>query len=556
MMKTKLAVALLFMLSLNYTSFAQEASIEWSESIKYVGTSTPFLQNIVGDTDDLIFVSGVYQPESLGHIPQSSQNRFQYTLISFDKKTLRIVNQVEVRPYKDKEYEDLWHIETVVINDQIFIFWQKDDNKSLEVFYESFDLSLNRILSLTSIMKEYHLGPKNPKLEAFVLTDKTVSSKLVVGINFPVQYFFTAHFKYRTIHKDHSISDKQSLILGRSVLMNSYFLTEEKELGPVESRDKLGYIKYGFIDDSTLIYKLGFSLDLNVNKAVKYNLSSKRYPDNTSGYIPTWKGVPIASINKDTEEEQSNGILYKLTLLTTDSEQKKSYNLVIPLPRQLALEMDSISPNEKSFITGNPITKPSDRFWGFDNSLILNKVVQEPDGTLLLFTDNEPLTIEERHSTTDLGPKTNTLPPRTKTYITSYKTYRKRNVFILSVDSNFNYKWHTTIQRTKSYIKRDVQDINVKVLEDGYLVVFGDDVNESTKPKSKNKLKSNQEQREEIEYAFITRDGKMDQKKFNINANRTSDQDEKEIHPAQAFYTLDNELYILGNREIGRLIVR
>lgn len=524
-MKTKFAVALLFMLSVCYTASTQEASIEWSEKFENNGTDLGFFDQFVGESGNLIFASFAHQPGYLGYTTQRKPKNFQYRLVCYDKNSLKQLSQVEVRPFKDEIHNGLMLMQTIVMQNRIFVFWQKNLKNGNEIFAESFDLQLKPMQALTSILKQELPEGVQSALAPVLLYNKNVSSKIIVGFQNQIDLDMKYHLYFKTINEDFLISDYTDLNLGISSFLEiNTFMSNPN--APMNA-NMLFIMKpeYFLIDDNTLMLSNFSTVNMTTQEVESYSVAQEGFTYSGIRIEQSNNGVRIAGFYKDLSLVQDDAPIHGFFIAKIDTEQKKLIFKHHPFSKAF-LDDFYISVSNVTTIdqlNENEAAKASTALSG----LTIEQVEEGPEGYVIFCTIVEN--------------GINSRSVNTSTMLIS-DVSTKVNLYTLAVDNSLNYKWHSTIKRKKTFGAQNIQDIQLMPIDNGYFVTYGDETFESKDGKSKSKSKK--QLRDEIQYALILSDGNTVKKTLTINDQNTLKSNRKYVSSVSGYTIYGNTLYV------------
>jgi hypothetical protein len=523
-MKTKIFTSLLLFLAVCYTSLAQEAKIEWSEKIEINGTNLGFFDEFVGESEDLIFASFAHQTGYLGYTTQSKGKKFHYRLASYDKNTLREVNHVEVRPYRDQAHKGLWLVQTIVTKNHVIVFWRKNDEKSIEIFAEAFDLQLKPVQGLTSIIKKELANENNTTLNPIIIHNIQASSKIIVGIQYEEYSDLNSHLFFKTIDDNFGFSCESNLDLGVSMTSEFSKAMMVQSLGlPYES--SVLNLKYYLLDENTLMISNFTTFDLTTGETNKYSIEQEGFVYTKTRIERTSNEFRIAGFYNDLNSSNNGNAIDGFFLAKIDTDQKQVSFTHHPFTEEFSEDVYKMASSEN--MSDHQKEKDASRKAAALNGLTIEQIEENQNGFVIFCS------IEEKDLTTHWTNQ--------NVVYTTEKSI-KTNVYALALDHNLNFKWHSTITRKKTLGAWNLQDINVMPIENGYFVTYGDDTIESADGKGKSK--SLKQRRDQVEYAFVFNDGQTVKKTLTINDKKTLTSNRKYISSTSGYTIYGSTLYV------------
>lgn len=531
-MKTKFFATIALVLAICLNSFAQEAEINWSEKIAVDGKKTGFMESIVGEKDELIFIE----------YTNSTNSKASYRLASYNKESLREINSVDVAGFtksassaKDP-YDNMTHYKTVVLDEVIYVFWKKKVSKTVDELYaESFDLQLNQAFPLVQVLRTSTDVKHGDGTTMFVVANRNAKSKILVGIERPEGEENDVFLDYKILNEDLSFSDSNSIPLGYKwgkkkdkYITSGYTLLDNNNL-IVRSSISYEYELKGKSRTGTYIALTCLNLMTNEIKSHSFRDQNYRYREITT--ISTPNGIRLAGFYSDLNEDPDGSRLHGFFVAAIDDNNNLSDIIRNEFNAEFLTDLYPKKNTEN--MSDRKKKKEEAKEEGALSSLEIEQFEVTSNGIVLFLTQENNYTVTTCDS---------------KGHCTTRYYCKKTDVYTFAVDFNFNYQWHNTITRSITYGGWNVADIVVKPIKEGFFVTYGDVVMDQSETGAKKaKKKSSDQLREMLEYAIVTNKGASSKHNMRINQPNTAKDQKKFVSAAGSFHRVGDELYVFSS---------
>lgn len=497
-------------------------------------------------------------------------------LISFDKKTMKRVNDVGLKGFKENKKEakikkDLIYDMTVVYEKVIYVFWWKYTKTDKELYVESFDIELNKIASLKKVF-EQDIDKKSDKApSSFVLSNNTLQDgKILIGSELAGNEGEPIKLAFKELNSDLSFSNSVQIELPFAII-------EEKKKSLFSSGQHRGLTSsYTYGDDGYLHIRTTFSFDRKEIKEMKKNgtyedritllyssvdLSSGKLSTNQIRFenkklLNTRKSIEnnviklygfFSDTDKDEEGNTTHGIFYS-ELNSDYSVRKVKFNYFTKKQLSDLFKNDNESKyagkscnlggctSGKGCMGKGAGASKDGKDAAIADDYGIEYSINSGDG-IYLFCSRER-TYMTRHCSTDKNG-----------FQTCYDVYhnKKSNVTAFSLNSEGELMWSSNLDRYKHYTSGSssiyfVKDVKVVMTAEGFYVIYEDQFDKKTDGKKYDK------KRRPFKYAFFDlKTGKYSKREYNVNSVNAKKKERKTVTAANVS-VYDNEFYTTHSR--------
>jgi hypothetical protein len=519
--------------------------MKWSEQFIYDNKLDGFFDYYIGTNNNYLYAK--FSNLSLNF--NSSNNKIK--LIVFDKNTMTKVSETKLLGYgKDKDKKDMTYYKSIILDNVIYVLWQKEKKGVMELFAESINSKLQRINSLKKIY-EVNIGKKATDNFA-VMYNKEVNNKILLIKEFaPTKEDESLKIEYKLINEDFTLANSNQVTL-------PIIITKKKR------RDKSTgdlICSYEFGDDGNLyihdmikiegddkkklkkgeasVYPMIMKVDLESAEVKSFNLKfNKKNTFNFSTLI-TKNGVKLYGFFSDLDKDTKGNDTHGTFLITLDNKDfdlqgsKFSYFDKNFLDQLYAADKE----NQKK---GSGLFKSKKAKESDDESISDNYVIENviEDGKDILLFCSIMNNWSEQVCTTTNG--------RTSCYTNYYCT--KSNVTTFKLNAAGDILWARNLDRSITYNRWNVYDLTVVKSNGNYFVVYGSAYQMNSAKKNRRNKKSNKQMSDRLEYAvFQGKTGDFKKMEYQVNSLSTKSNKAKYVN-ASNISLFDNKMYTSCSR--------
>jgi len=551
-MKPLIYLLCTFTLLWTSSTFAQDFDLKWSDKMRYDNFKDGFFKEYVGASDQ--FVYGLNNNLSLGK--KASEKKLK--LLAFDKTSMRQVKQIALKDNKDKnrvnQIKGFDYLKTVVMKDAIFVFWKKSVKDVTEVYAESFDLELNRVLKLKKVYKIVYphrkktlfsgLSGNNPLV---IMRGETDNNTILIGSeisngkneNYDFDYIVLesageeiskGKIELPEVQTSRNSSRSSTYTFGKdgNVYIKSYVRMNPSEIKNAKKGENRSYAVLDILNpesadlttyilkyDNLNIFDIGFVVQDDHVKIYGFfnDFAKDSYGRKTHGIFTT-------KVDSGSSEVSEPKLSYfdKRTLdelFKNDKEERKS------------------SQKKKKKIGKNKGNE--------EESLAYNYVIEDAkvvNDDLVLFCSRM-----YNYSVTTCTSSGSGGQSCTTRYYCS-----KSNVTAFKLNTEGEILWASNVDRQITYNGWDVYDLKIVTKDDKFYVLYGSAYEAAAETKNRKSAKKRTEMRDEFQYAtFDIEDGSIEKRDFIVNKPGVKKAERKYVKPAQ-ITVLDNQYFINSSR--------
>ena len=545
-MKKSLLPFLLFLFCLGLN--AQTIDVKWSEQFSYDNKQDGFFDEFIGSNSNYIY--GKFSNLALS--PKKQNKKIK--IVAFDKVTMKKVGDTELKGYGSQmDKEDYKYYKTITLDNLIYVFWTKTQKTVVELYVQSFDAKLKKVNSIKKVY-ELNKGSKGDGVDKLVLLyNKDLNNKILLAKEFGIS------------------KDNENLRIEYKLLNPDFsFITSKQVTLPiVVSKVRRGiFSSYSSsFDDNLCDYELGNDGNLYVQEMVKITGDEKKalkkgesstYPHlmqvqmetgnvqeyrvkfpkkNTFNFssLITKNGIKLygffSDLDKDEKGNDTHGTFF-ITLGTKIfkvNETKFSYFDKSFLDQLYAADKENQKKGKGLFKSDK--AKASDNE-SIDDNYVIEKVMEDGNDILLFCSimknwSNTVCTSNGNGGTTC----------RTYYYCT------KSNVTTFRLNSSGDIMWAKNLDRSITYSRWNVYDLNVMKSGSNYYVTYGSSFQINAKKKNMRASKSGKQLTDRLEYAvFSGQTGDYKKAEYQINSVNAK-KEEKKFVAADNIQVYDNKMY-------------
>lgn len=525
-MKSLLPFLCIFTILCTSNAIAQDLNIKWSEKIAHPNVRDGLFKYYAGITDKSVYV--LYSRKySTADRPTNPDKNLK--LIGFDKKNMKQIGQIALNDQKDKprmaSIKDLEFRNVYVLKEVVYVFWQKTRKDAIDVYAESFDLSLKRISDLKNV---YHISYAPQKHDLFnlaphvdLIIDQGGKEKnaMLIGCNVTIESDekYHCYFNYITLNAAGEETKKGEI-----------------KINPIEKSGHLyGNTSCDFTSDEHIYirntlyyptYKLKNKNRLSASLTI-LNTSSGE----STNHLFKYEAVIIKNINFI---EQNNGTMKMYGFfndLNKDSigiSNQGIFTAVIDNNSRKILNSKFSYFQKESELGTKAVDKVQnadqlsiEQFFGEE---IIEKV-KIVDGNLFLFCTR-------LRNAGHLNPSTNS---------NGVASCKKTDVIVYKINPEGEIIWTSIINRSIAYPEFNIYDLALAVKDDKFYVAYGSYYEDLSETKKTGKVRRN-----EFQYAIISiQTGSAEKHDFIVNQPAIEKADRKFMKPYE-IGAADNQFFL------------
>ncbi|MBI1838220.1 MAG: hypothetical protein HYR91_13240, partial [Flavobacteriia bacterium] len=515
-----LSVFLTFQFSIN----AQDLNLKWSDQMEYANSKDGFFNKLIGSNENYIYAF-------FTDISKMNLSYHKIKIVAFDKQTLKKVNSVAIKGYKDNaeektNYKKLNFFKIQILKNEIYVFWNQKTNtneeKKEDLFVEVFDLNLNRKTDLKKVFTaNLELGVKlarNAKKAITILCNKEAGDEVVVGYELPkqdgdIQFIYTVlnpNLELEDIKKvDLPIKLNSKKSYGRTssysygkdgnIYISSYITLSKEERKEAAKGENLSYCVLSIVSPETE----GFA---------KIEFKKEDYNINDFSFQITETGIKIygffCDLEKDPKGYSTHGIFRtKISGKNLeDSGLEFTYFDKPTISKLFEKDKEDLKPETKKFRRKKATPSNEevlDPRFGIENMFITDK-----DEVVLFCSKMRDFSVTVCTSSPNGGGRD---------CITNYYC-EKSNVTVIKLSNEGEIIWASNLDRKKTYDGSSILDLKVVFKNNKFYVIYGSEFVVDAEKKNMRSRKKMSENRDTFEYAFFENEtGKYKKNVFIVN---------------------------------------
>lgn len=477
---------------------SQEIGFQWTNPITIKGSEGGIFDHVVGQNSEFTYI--------VNRELRSSVRYGTVYLHAISNNGKKLSHSILLRDKKSDSHEDMKLTRIFIQEDNIFVFWEKENRENLEVYVQTFDSRLKKGQALKKI-QQYPVseGSKVKKPVFFVLSNKSLQGKLLLGAELSATKGSSVKVEARVLNKDLSFETLAQFDLPIAAKSNSSELTSFYEYGDDGNLHVTTRIQEDRKDKQKEFFDLYTFVDLSNGTSFHYPFKFENKRILGIDVTVTKEEVNFIAMYMDLSPSVRNNKKVKINGLfrsTLDKERKTLAKTQFEAFDQKFLK-NLYQDDEKDLVK----KKKAGQSEEIDDSYVIEEVRQHENGDITLFT-----TIKENYSVTTCQPR--------GPCITNYYC-RKKNVTIFNLDKNGNIIWAQNIDRSFTYDGWNIRDVTVIEDKDNYYVVYGSTptLTKFFPTEKAKKIKKS----DVLEYAVVNKNtGKVKTKLYEKNKQGTS----------------------------------
>lgn len=516
-------------------AFAQnDIDLKWSEQFIYDNKLDGFFDDYVGVNSKFVYAK-------FSNLTRKSKKAdSKVKLLVFDKTTMKKAGELELKGYNSK-YEDLDYYRTVVLDENIYVIWQKEKKGLTEIYAESFDAKLK---SKKKLSKIYEVNKSKSGYEnMFIISNRLVDNRILIGKELAVT------------------KDRENLRLEYKLMDSEFSLISSKQITlPIEVDKKRGgglVCDYEFGDNGQLyiqdmirlsfdeikMLKKGeastypFIMQVNLDNGELGSYGVKFMKKNTfnSSYLITKKAIRVYGFFSDLEKDEKGKDTHGIYYISLDPVTFKPMDIKFSYFEKSFLDIlyaaDKENQKKGKGLFKSKKAKASDD-QSIDDNYIIERVIEDGNDIVLFCT------IMRNWQKTVCSTSSNGA-----TSCVTYYYCTKSNVTAFKLNTSGEILWAKNLDRSITYNRWDVHDLNVVKDNDNYYVVYGSAYQINAKKKNGRSYKSGQQQQDRFEYAtFASSTGNFKKAEYSVNGFNVKKADKKYVNASNVM-VMDNRMY-------------
>lgn len=529
--------------------FAQSIDVKWSEQQVYDNKEDGFFNHFIGGNSSYVYAKfSNYTTMNVKKV-----NR-KIKIIAFDKTSMKKIADVELKGYsKSDKFDKLDYERTVVFDNIVYVFWTNKDKgaSSREIYVQSFDAKLKKLGKLSKIYEFAYDKKGANKNSFFILTNKLISDRIVIGRELPIETGQNLRVEYKLMGSDFSfVSSKQVTLpviinitkkglFGRAIssgLKCNYEFGEDGNLyaDDIISMDKEEAERLPKAEAKT--YRLVMQINAMSGAVKSYSLKFPKKNTFNFNYVISGKDVKMygffSDLEKDVKGKDTHGIFY----VKLDNSNFQSTDMNFAYFKKDFLDKlykkDTEDQKKGKGMFKSKKSKASDEESIDDNYVI--ESIQKMNGDLILFC-----TIMRNWSNTVCTSNPNGGGTTCRTYYYCDKS----NVTAFKLNSEGDIVWAQNMDRFMRYSGWDRRDVNVVRNGEKFYVTYGSAYQLNAEKKNRKSRKSTKQYKDRLEYAvFNASDGVFVKNEFQINKINASKKEKKFLDPS-SITVIDNRMF-------------
>lgn len=525
--------------------FAQQIDVKWSEQFEFDNKKDGFFDNFVGSNSTYIY--GKFSNLALNPKKQNKKAK----LVAFDKVTMKKVGEAELRGYGGSiDKENYKYYKTVTLNTTIYVFWTKQEKGIIELYVQSFD---NKLKKINGLKKIYELKNSREGVEKLViLYNKELNDKMLIIKEFAItKDNESLRIEYKLLNPDFTFVNTKQVTLPILVtkVRRGWFSSAssfDENVGSYEfGNDGNLYVqdmvrlseeeRKNLKKSEASVYPHLMQVNLESGSVQEYRV--KYAGKNTFNYssLVTKNGIKLYGFFSDLDKDSKGNDTHGTFFVTLDNATLKEKNVKFsyfdkPFLDQLYAADKENQKKGKGLFKSKKDKKSDEE--SIDDNYIIEDVVED-GGDILLFCSI--MRNWSRTVCTSSGNGGQTC--RTYYYCT------KSNVTTFRLNKNGDIVWAKNLDRSITYNRWNVYDLNVMKSGDSYYVVYGSAYQMNATKKNMRSSKSNKQLTDRLEYAvFQGASGDYKKNEYQLNSVNAKKADKKFV-AADNISVFDNKMY-------------
>jgi hypothetical protein len=539
-----------FLLSIVLISFltghGQSIDLKWSDQFICDNKLDGFFDYFIGTNGNNIYA------KFSNLVVKGINGNNKIKLIAFDKKTMTKVGECDLKGYNKNEDNNLNYYKSILLDDVIYVLWTKKQKNVLELYAQSFDSKLRKINPIKKIYEVNRGSGGNDNL--FVIYNNNIGNKILIGKELAItKDNEDLRIEYKFLNSDFSlVSSKQvtlpliitkrkrGLFGSRSSNSNNSLIAEY-ELGNDGNLYIQDMVKVS--DEEKKLLKKGeaslyphiMQVQLETARIVDYSLKfPKKNTFNFSSLI-TKDGIKLygffSDLEKDEKGRDTHGTFF-ISLDNRDLSQKVAkFSYFDKSFLNQLYEADKENQKRGSGIFKSDKAKKSDDE-SIDDNYVIEKVIEDKNDIILFCSIMRNWQRTYCNNANGMGGNCYTNYYCTKSNVTTFKLNSKGEII-----------WAKNLDRSITYTRWNVYDLNVIKTDNNYVVTYGSAYQLNSKKKNFRSSKSRSQFTDRLEYAtFSEKTGDFKKQEYKVNAINAKSSDKKLISPDE-LEVFDNRMY-------------
>lgn len=544
----KKTAVLLSLILLCTNLFSQSIDVKWSDQFEFDNKKDGFFDGFVGSNNKYIY--GKFS--NLALIPKKANNKAK--LIAFDKTSMKKVGEAELAGYdKNPDNKKYDYYKTITLNNLIYVFWTLEEKKTVSLYVQSFDINLKKVNAKKKI---YELNQKTKESDAdklLVIYNKDLNDKILIAKEFGAKADGESlRLEYKILNPDFSFVTSQQVTLpiiinkqrrglfsGPSAnftsLLCDYEFGNDGNLYVQDvikmSKEEKALLKKG--ESST--YPIIIQIQTNTGKVTDFKVKFPKKNTFRFSSLITDNGIKLygffSDLDKDVKGNDTHGTFYLLLDKNNFNVTTTKFSYFDKNFLDVLYAADKENQKKGGGLFKSEKAKESDRE-SIDDNYVIESVLQDGKDILLFCSIMNNWSRTVCTSNGKGGQSCQTYYYCTKSNVTTFK-----------LNNDGDIVWAKNLDRSITYGRWNVYDLNVMKSNDSYYVTYGSAYQANAKKKNLGSAKSRKQLTDRIEYAVF--DGKSgDYKKNEYTVNKVNAKSsEKKFISADNISVYDNKMY-------------
>ncbi len=568
-MMKKLSLLLLLQLLLTFNFHAQDLDLKWSSRTTYSNAKDGFFESFVGSSDK--FVYGIYK-DFESRLLRRNRNKFEMHLVAFDKQNMQQSYIVGLKSKKDKDrlrkMKEFTYVSTIVIENEVYVFWKKSTLTQTDIYAEEFDAYLNRLTKLKKVYSVKHPTSKKrvakrkrrkrnnvgnlAGIPIVIQAAKDGSTNLMIGAELykgkdePVEFDYAIiDTKFDEISKGHVTlpaiqvskymnSSVFSFDYGKdgNIYIKGYVRLSKEESKAAKKGEYTAYALLCVVDPATSEME-PYTMKYDGMNVFNFDLLTDENGVKLYGFFN--------DISKDPTGRNTHGIFYA-TL--KDGELSDPAFTYFDAETLNELFREDPSDNKEQTEAGKKKKqrkkkkKKQEKAMddeALDESYVIETAKAVDNENIVLFCTKvyNYTTVTCTSSGTTGG----------QTCVVNYYC-RKSNVTAFKLDNRGEIVWASNIDREKTFSGWNVKDLRIIHDKEKFYVIYGSAYHTDAKKRSGKRAKKKKEVRDQFEYAvFDYETGEAKKTEYVVNDPKVEKKERKYISPRD-IQVFDNQYFV------------
>jgi hypothetical protein len=523
---------------------SQSIDLKWSEQFLYDNKVDGFFDYYIGTNGNYLYA----RFSNLTRVGFGGGNS-KIKLVAFDKTTMKKVGDAELKGFKKGKDEGNYnYYKSIILNKIVYVLWTKNGKGVTELYVQSFDEKLKKINGLKKIYEISNVKKNRENL--IIMYNNNLNGKMLIGKEFDVtKDDENLRIEYKLINPDFSFITSKQVTLP--------IVITKKRRGLFSSHSSGLNARYELADDGNLYVQDVLKVSDEEKKSLKKGEATAythvmqvqiesgevkdykvKFPNkNTFNFssLITKDGIRLygffSDLDKDPKGKDTHGIFY----ISLDSKSMKAKGEKFSYFDKSFLDVlyaaDKENQKKGRGIFKSKKAKASDDE-SIDDNYVIEKVIEDGNDLVLFCSIMNNWSRTVCSSSTNGARSCVTYYYCTKSNVTSFKLNRAGDII-----------WAKNLDRSITYNRWDVYDLNVIKNDNNYYVTYGSAFQLNSKKKNLRSSKSRKQTTDRLEYAvFSGSTGDYKKAEYKVNPINVKSKEAKFVSPDD-IDVFDNRMY-------------